>query len=113
MRKTLCFCALSTVFSVLAFADSFSGKLIDASCYAKQQSSMGCEPSSATSSFALDVSGKVYNLDSSGNKKAAAALKNRADRTADPTKTHAKEVMATVEGSENAGSIKVTSIEVQ
>jgi hypothetical protein len=112
MRKTLCFCALSTVFSVLAFADSFSGKLIDAGCYAKQQSSMGCEPTSATSSFALDVSGKVYNLDSSGNKKAAAALKNRADRT-DPAKTTSKEVMAKVEGSESAGSITVTSIEVQ
>jgi hypothetical protein len=112
MRKTLSFCVVSTVFSVLAFADSFSGKLIDARCYAKQQSSMGCEPTSATSSFALDVSGKVYNLDSSGNKKAAAALKNRADRT-DPTKTTSNEVMAKVEGSESAGSITVTSIEVQ
>jgi hypothetical protein len=113
MRKTLCLLTLSVTLSTLAFAGSWSGKLIDASCYDKQQSATGCDASGATRSFALDVSGKVYKMDAAGNQKASAALKNRADRAADPTKPPSTEVMARVEGTEKDGMIAAETIEVQ
>lgn len=112
MRKILSVCTLPLVFSTLALAGSWSGKLVDADCYTKQQKSAGCEATSATTAFALDVSGKIYNLDPSGNQKAATAVKNRADRAA-PGKMQSKEITAKVEGTESAGTITATSVDVQ
>jgi hypothetical protein len=113
MKKLLPLLTLSMMFSVLAFADTFSGKLIDEGCYAKQQSAAGCDATSATKTFALDVAGKIYRLDAMGNEKASAALKNRADQSADPVKSLAVGIMAKVEGTEHDGQLKVTSLEVQ
>jgi hypothetical protein len=113
MRKTCCLLTLSLTIAALAFAESFAGKLIDANCYEKQQSSTGCTATGATKSFALDVSGKVYKLDASGNQKASTALKSRADRAADPSKPQSTEIMAKVEGTESGGTISAESIEVQ
>jgi hypothetical protein len=113
MKKNLPLLTLSMMFSVLALADTFSGKLIDEGCYAKQQSAMGCDATSATRTFALDVAGKIYRLDATGNEKASAALKNRADQSADPTKSLALGIMAKVEGTEHNGQLKVTSLDVQ
>jgi len=113
MRRILPLLALSAVFSVLAFAENWSGKLLDASCYNQQKRSAGCDATSSTTSFAIDVSGTIYQLDAAGNSKASSALKNRADR-ADPTKQpQSKAVMATVRGSEKNGTIIVEEIEVQ
>ena len=112
MRRILSVVALTGAFSVLALAENYSGKLLDSSCYDQQKKAAGCDASSATTSFAIDVSGTVYKLDRSGNTKAAAALKNRADRT-DPSKQQSKEVMAKVDGSEKGGTIAVESIDVQ
>jgi hypothetical protein len=112
MRKTYCLLAASMTLSTLVFAANWSGKLIDGSCYDKQQTSAGCDASSATKNFALDVDGKVFKLDSAGNEKAAAALKNRADRIADPSKPVSPEVMAKVEGTESGGTIAVETIDV-
>src|SRR5580704_10916556 len=95
MRRTLSLLTLAGAFSVLALAENYSGKLLDASCYDQQKKEASCDASSATAAFAIDVSGKVFKLDQSGNTKAATALKNRADRT-DPTKQQSKEVMAQV-----------------
>jgi hypothetical protein len=107
MRKTCFLLTLSMMtLASLAFAESWSGKLIDSSCYEKQQSATGCDATSATKSFALEASGKVYKLDASGNKKAGAALKNRADRAADPSKPQSTEIMATVEGTEHSRRAK-------
>jgi hypothetical protein len=113
MRKTLCLLTLSLTLGSLAFAESYSGKLIDAGCYEKQQNATGCDATGATKAFALDVSGKVYKLDASGNQKASTALKSRADRAADPSKPQSKEIMAKVEGTESGGTITAESIEVQ
>jgi len=112
MRRIMSVLALTGAFSVLALAENFSGKLLDSSCYDAQKKTTGCDASSATTSFAIDVSGKVYKLDSNGNSKAMAALKNRADR-ADPTKQQSKEVMANVNGTEKSGTLTVESIDVQ
>ena len=112
MRKILLPITLFGVFAMSAFAGSYSGKLLDASCYDQQKKAESCGATSTTTAFALEVSGTVYKLDTAGNSKASDAIKNRADRT-DPTKPPAKEIMAKVEGTEKGGLISVDSIAVQ
>lgn len=112
MRRIMSVLALTGAFSMLALAENYSGKLLDWSCYDQQKKALSCDASSATTSFAIDVSGKVYKLDNNGNTKATAALKNRADR-ADPSKQQSKEVMANVSGTEKGGTISVENIDVQ
>jgi hypothetical protein len=113
MQKILSLLALGTLFSVAALADNWSGKLIDAGCYAQQKKATGCDATSTTTSFALDVSGKIYTLDASGNTKAATAMKSRADRAADPSDPSSKSVAAKVSGTESGGTITVESVDVQ
>jgi hypothetical protein len=112
MRRTLTLVALSGVFSMFALAESYSGKLLDASCYDQQKKASSCDATSKTTAFALEVSGAVYKLDRAGNSKASMAIKNRADR-ADPAAAQSTEVMAKVNGSEKSGTITVEDIEVQ
>jgi hypothetical protein len=97
----------------VAFGEDFSGKLIDATCYAKEKKAAGCNATSTTSAFALDVSGKIFVLDTNGNTKAASAMASRADRAADPNNPASKDVVAKVTGSHSGGTITVESIEVQ
>jgi hypothetical protein len=97
---------------MMAFAESYSGRLLDASCYDQQKKASACDATSATTSFAIDASGMVYKLDSAGNTKASAALKSRADRV-DTSKPQSKEVSAKVDGTEKGGTISVNSIDVQ
>ena len=113
MRKILTLFAFTSIFAMLAMADDFSGKLIDASCYSQQKKAMGCDATTTTTSFALDVSGKVYTLDASGNTKAATAMKNRADRAVDPANPQSSAITAKVSGTESAGTITVDSIDIQ
>jgi hypothetical protein len=112
MRRFVSTAALFGVFAMVALAESYSGKLLDASCYEQQKKATACDATSTTSSFAIEASGTVYKLDNAGNTKASAALKNRADRV-DPSKPQAKEVMAKIDGTEKGGTITVTDISVQ
>jgi hypothetical protein len=98
---------------MLALADSYSGKLLDATCYDQQKKAAACDATSTTTAFALEASGTVYKLDAAGNAKAADALKSRADRATDPSKSQAKQVMAKVDGTEKGGIITVEKIDVQ
>ena len=113
MRKTFTLLAFSAVCSVAAFGEDWSGKLIDANCYSQSKKTASCDANLTTSSFVLDVSGKIFTLDANGNSKAMAAVKNRADRAADPNNPQSKAVVAKVSGSESGGTITVESIEVQ
>jgi hypothetical protein len=97
----------------MAFGEDFSGKLIDASCYSQQKKVSGCHATTTTSSFALDISGKVFVFDTTGNTKAASAMTSRADRAADPNNPASKDVVAKVSGIQSAGTIAVETIEVQ
>ena len=112
MRRFVSTAALLGAFSMVALAESYSGKLLDASCYDQQKKASACDATSTTASFAIEAGGTVYKLDSAGNSKASAALKNRADRV-DPSKAQSKEVMAKIDGTEKSGTITVTSIDVQ
>jgi hypothetical protein len=105
--------AFVAMFALVAFAENWSGKLLDASCYDQQKKAESCDATSATTAFALDASGMVYKLDRSGNAKAATAFKNRAERSTDPTKQQPGAVMAKVSGTEKGGTITVESIEIQ
>jgi hypothetical protein len=116
MRRLLILTTFTGLFAVLGMAESYAGKLIDASCLDKPNPTVGsCQPSSATSTFALfDNSQKVYKLDQKGNTKAADALKNRADRSSDPNATSKGDVVvAKITGTMNDGIITVETIEIQ
>jgi len=107
-------CALAAVFSALALAESFNGRLVDSSCYDTQKKVAACDPTSSTTMFAIDVAGHVYKLDDTGNAKAVAAVKDRADRSTNPNAPAKAEVMAKVTGTKDGdNTIKVESIEVQ
>jgi hypothetical protein len=104
-----------SVFGVLAYAESWSGKLVDAACHDRSQQSpadskqksdlASCAASASTTSFAIETSdGKVYKLDASGNAKASTALKGNPAN---------KSPMATVSGSMDGQTVKVDSISIQ
>lgn len=112
MRRVLTLSAIFVFASALSFAETFSGRLVDAAC-AAQQKGAACTPSASTASFAIEVSGKMLKLDADGNRKAADALKqssNSADRAKDPSAP--SQVTATIEGTLNGSEIKVDTIEV-
>lgn len=123
MRKLVSLFALTALFSVMALAESFSGKLLDESCYTQQKKAASCDATSATRSFALDVNGKVYKLNAEGNTKAGEAMRSHAERTnpnANPKEPNAKgqpgepaPTMAKVQGTESNGTIDVESIQLQ
>ena len=100
--------------SALVFAETWTGKLIDASC-ASQQPEAACTPTTSTGSFALRVDEHTYRFDADGNKKAAEAFKKSesgAERAKNPSMPDTG-VTATVTGSMANNQIRVESIEVQ
>lgn len=114
MRRLLTVCAYITVFSGLALAESWTGRLVDANCYDQQKAATSCDPTASTTNFALMVSGNAYKFDSAGNSKATDALKSRADRSTDPATPATGAVSAKVTGTkQDDNTIKVESIEMQ
>ena len=114
MRRSVTLFALWTVFSVLAFAESWQGRLIDATCYEQNKSAATCGPTSSTTMFALFVSNKAYKLDEAGNAKVVEALKSRADRSSDPVTPASAQVMAKITGTKDSSDVlKVETVEIQ
>ena len=110
MRSILIATACAVLFAAVCLAETFKGKLIDASCAEQQQSAGTCSPTPSTTAYAIDVSGKVYRLDADGNMKAAEAVKSRAS---DPNAVAKSDIKATVKGTLDGATLKVESIEVQ
>ncbi|HLY15949.1 MAG TPA: hypothetical protein VKR61_01935 [Bryobacteraceae bacterium] len=113
MLRVLTLSAVLAFASTIAFAETFTGRLLDASC-AAQQKGAACTPTASTTAFAIEASGKILKLDSDGNKKAAEALKgsnSSADRAKDPSSPDAQ-VMAKVDGTLKGDEITVETIEV-
>jgi hypothetical protein len=113
MRRSATFLTLLGVFSGLALAESWQGRLLDASCYEQHKSAATCDPTGSTTEFALFVANKPYRLDATGNSKAAEALKSRADRSSNPSKPTASMINAKVSGSMEGENIKVDTIDLQ
>jgi hypothetical protein len=63
--------------------------------------------------YAIEVSGKVYKLDDTGNAKAADAIKNQANRESNPGSAKKSGFTASVHGTLQGEVIKVESIEVR
>ncbi len=94
-------------------AEDWTGRLLDASCYDQNKTSKPCDATGSTTSFMLDVNGKVYKLDAAGNSKAVDAIKSRADRASGEAKASGP-INAKVSGAmEGTDSIKVDKIDVQ
>ena len=117
MRRILTVCAFVAAFSALALAETWTGRLVDATCADQQQShsATSCNPTSSTTMFAIVVAGgHTYKLDDAGNTKAMDSLKSRADRSANPNMPANGPVSAKVTGTKEGDNIlKVDSIEVQ
>ena len=114
MRRILTLCAFVAVFSALALAETWTGRLVDANCADQQKAVTTCDPTSTTTMFAIVVSGKAYKLDEAGNTKAMEALKGRADRSADPDRPASTMVSARITGTKDGdNTLKVDTIEVQ
>ena len=114
MRRLLTLCACVTIFTALAMAESWTGRLVDASCYDQQKSATTCDPTGSTTTFALVASGKTFKLDDAGNTKAIEAMKSRADRAANPNAPASTTITAKVTGTKDGdNTLKVEAIEVQ
>ena len=118
MRKVCTLSAILAFASVLAYAETWTGRLFDASCvdqHKNEQTMDACMPTSTTASFAIQASGKMLKLDEDGNRKAAEAWKeynSSADRAKDPDAS-TDPAMATVQGTLSGDEIKVESVEIR
>jgi hypothetical protein len=113
MKRTLTLLGVLMFTTALAFAGSWTGRLLDANC-ATRQANATCAPTSSTTAFAVDVNGKILKLDAEGNKKAAEAFKtynNGAERTKEPNSQNSS-VSGTVQGTMKGNQIKVDSIDL-
>jgi hypothetical protein len=93
---------------MFAFAGSWTGRLVDASCKVSNEGSdpalASCPVTTATNLFAIELAdAKVLILNAVGNEKAADAIKN----------TQKTDLHATVTGSLDGQMVKVEKIEVQ
>jgi hypothetical protein len=113
MRRFVTLAASATLFSVLAFADTFTGRLVDANCANQDKTAKECDAGSATTAFLLIVNGKAYQLDNDGNQKVMAAMKDRADRSANPNAQAPSTINAKISGDKAGDVIKVTTVELQ
>jgi len=114
MRKALTIFSFLAVSAGLALADTWQGKIVDVTCYDQAKGAAACNPTSATTAFALVVSNQAMKLDAASNGKVAEALKSRADRSKDPTKAAATEVMAKVTGTKNSDdTLKLDTVDIQ
>jgi len=112
MRKVFTIATTAVFFAALAIAENLTGNLLDTSCLDQKKDVSACQANGTTTSFALQVSNKTYRLDDTGNQQAILALKNRADRSTDPT-VAAGPVNAKITGTRDGEILKVDSIEVQ
>jgi hypothetical protein len=117
MRSIVKVVALLAIGAAFACAESWSGRLLDASCV-DQQKTAACDPTTATVAFAINVSGKTYKLDDAGNAKAVEAMKARgesAKENKEPAAPGAASpaINAKVTGALEGEVVKVESIQIQ
>src|SRR5438552_7956205 len=107
MKRFLLLSAGVSLLSIGAFADSWTGTLVDVMCKGKDLAghSTKCAVSCAKSGYGLVLSdGKFVKFDESGNAKALATLKSTSKE---------KDLKAKVSGSLDGDTVKVSSIELQ
>ena len=96
----------------LSFGETFTGKLVDANCAMKNQKTnpatgeaaraADCSASAATRTFAVETAdGRVLKLDSAGNSKAKAMMKDN----------YKPDAQVTVNGELSGQTVKVDSLD--
>lgn len=113
MARILTLCVLAAAFAALALAETWNGRLVDATCYEQQKGAAACNPTSTTTSFALLTSTQILRLDDNGNAKAAEAIRSRAERSADPSQPQPSEYTARIIGTKSGDVLNVEKIEVK
>ena len=107
-------CALLLFVSAFAFAETWTGKLVDANCSAMDEKS-ACAPTTSSTTFALKVGEKLHKFDSEGNQKVAEAYRKSqsgAERAKDQTGGET-DVTATVSGTMSNDQISVESVDIR
>jgi hypothetical protein len=107
MKRILLLSAALPLLSIGAFAETWTGTLVDVMCKGKDLSShtAKCAVSCAKSGYGLVLSdGKFVKFDEGGNAKALAALKST-DKE--------KDLKAKVSGSLDGDMVRVSSIDLQ
>ena len=107
MKRILLLSAAASLLSMAAFAESWTGTLVDVMCKGKDLSShtAKCAVGCAKSGYGLVLSdGKFVKFDEGGNAKALAALKSTSKE---------KDLKAKVNGALDGDTVTVSSIELQ
>src|SRR5882757_2426512 len=107
MKRILLLSAAVSLLSIGAFAETWSGTLVDVMCKGKDLAghTTKCAVSCAKSGYGLVLSdGKFVKFDEAGNAKALAALKSTSKE---------KDLKAKVSGAMDGDTITVNSIELQ
>ena len=107
MKRILLLSAAVSLFSIGAFAETWSGTLVDVMCKGKDLAghTTKCAVSCAKSGYGLVLSdGKFVKFDEAGNAKALAALK-ATDKE--------KDLKAKVEGTLDGDIVQVSSISIE
>jgi hypothetical protein len=113
MRRLFILAASAALLSTLAFAETWTGRLVDGKCANPDKMAKECDAGNSTTSFVLVVEGKAYAFDQAGNKMAVEAIKNRADRAADPNNPKSSQIVAKVTGDKDGDTLKVAAVEVE
>jgi len=113
MRKLLTIGGILAMFSVLALADNWNGKLLDAGCYDKHKTNEACVATKNSDAYLLDVNGTVYKLSVGSNDMIRRAMESRADRSSNPNFDKHATVNANVSGRLDDKTIHIDKIEIQ
>ncbi len=104
---------LVIIFSAIALAETWNGKLVDASCANDQADPSACSVTDSTKLFGLQMGNAVYRLDKEGNAKVARALRDRADRIKEERPGSKEPIQAKITGRRDQDLIRVESVQIK
>ncbi len=108
MKKSAWIPAFIFALAPFAFADSWTGRLVDAMCKASSEGldsfTASCPATESTHLFAIELADlKVLSLDAVGNEKASDAIRN----------IHKNDVRVTITGSLDGKTVRVQKLELR
>jgi len=110
MRNILKLGILASLAAALSYGESWTGKLVDATCIPVKEQPAKCDANKGTTSFAIEnADGTRYKLDAEGNVKTGAAMGGFPDAKGPQVKVTG--TMMTVIGDEKF--LKVEAIEIR
>lgn len=110
MQRIFTLAAFVALLTAPAFAFEWSGQLVNANCTKGDGTAHACDAGPYTTQFALVDIGKAYLFDSKGNRKAAEALKFRANYLPGEASSP---INVTVVGEQRGKTILVKRIDIE